>query len=81
MKGNASDVFFMKNVAVFHIFCEFRTTRQPTITGNGHADSPHSADDKAAETEAEPRFVMKNKGFMVILLLILRFIANFAAYK
>lgn len=32
----------MKNVAVFHIFYEFRTTPQPTITGNGHTDSPHS---------------------------------------
>lgn len=81
MKGNASDVFFMKNVAVFHIFCEFRTTPQPTITGNGHTDSPTRADDKAVEMEAEPQFVMKNKGFMALLLLILRFIANFAVYK
>ena len=32
----------MKNVAVFHIFCEFRATRQPTITGNRHTDSPYS---------------------------------------
>lgn len=81
MKGNASDVFFMKNVAVFHIFASSGLPVSQPSLATGTQTAPTRADDKAAETEAEPRFVMKNKGFMALLLLILRFIANFAAYK